>query len=691
MPIARSTRLLASGTTSGTQIDVDTAALDGGRFVVIFRSGQTTMRIFEADGTAVGAPISTSPLSGSGPVVAALGNGQFVAVASATASTGADVSGTSIRAQLFDSNGATVVSTFVVNTTTANNQSQPSIGVLTTGQFVVAWSDDGATADAINTSINARIYNADGTAASAEFKVNAGSPSNLAASAITPLANGQFLVSYTLSPAGQLNERDVVGRIFNANGTAASAEFRINTVTTGQQQDVELATLTDGRFVAVYQSNATFGASAKVFNANGTVSIAEFQVNQTPDGLNFNVDVAALADGRFVITHTSSTSQTVRATVYNSDGTVSVPEFEVEAVQWPFAKSSITALADGRFVVAVSDSDDSTDYPVTAHIFDPRINTGSAAADVISGATLGDTLSGLGGSDTLNGLAGDDVLIGGAGADRLDGGAGTDGASYLTSAARVAVNLATGDGFEADAAGDTLIGIENVTASAFNDSLVGSTAANVLDGVDGNDLIYGNLGNDTILGGAGDDLVFGEQDNDLIYGFFGLDTLWGGGGNDTLWGEANNDALFGEDGNDILLGDDGEDTLFGWNGSDTLYGWTGNDVLWGEQNADRLLGEAGNDTFIGGIGRDTMTGGAGADRFYNASFEMVAGETDIVTDYDSADRYLFQTGANIQYVTFNAPGYGFGAAFHVQVGGGVFILDVMGATTAQLQSQTLFF
>ncbi len=130
--------------------------------------------------------------------------------------------------------------------------------------------------------------------------------------------------------------------------------------------------------------------------------------------------------------------------------------------------------------------------------------------------------------------------------------------------------------------------------------------------------------------------------------------------------------------------------MYGWVGNDTLYGWTGNDVLFGEQG-QWLFGEDGADTFIGGLGRDTMTGGAGTDRFFSANFEIAAGEVDLITDYDAADRYLFQAGASIQYFNFNAPGYGAGAGIHVSLPGGVFILDVFGATTAQLQAQTQFF
>jgi hypothetical protein len=82
-----------------------------------------------------------------------------------------------------------------------------------------------------------------------------------------------------------------------------------------------------------------------------------------------------------------------------------------------------------------------------------------------------------------------------------------------------------------------------------------------------------------------------------------------------------------------------------------------------------------------------MTGGLGADRFFTAGFEMAAGNLDRITAHDAADRYLFQTGTVVSYVAFAG-----GAGMHVGLAGGeLYILDVIGASTAQLQAQTQFF
>jgi Ca2+-binding RTX toxin-like protein len=297
--------------------------------------------------------------------------------------------------------------------------------------------------------------------------------------------------------------------------------------------------------------------------------------------------------------------------------------------------------------------------------------TGSLGSDVIVGDAAGNLLDARDGQDTVYGNAGNDVLLGGIGPDLLFGEADND---------------TLGGSFGQDTLwGGT--GVDALYGDRDNDVLLGEAGNDFIDGGDELDTLYGFLGDDTLLGGTGGDLIFGEQDNDLAYGFFGQDTIWGGGGNDTLFGEQENDVLLGESGNDILLGQEGEDIMYGWIGDDTLYGWTGADALWGEQGADRLFGEDGDDAFIGGLGSDTMTGGAGADRFFSANFEIATGEIDRITDFDTLDRYLFQNGTALTYAGITG-----GAAINVSLGaGGVYSLEVAGATTAQLQAQTLFF
>jgi Ca2+-binding RTX toxin-like protein len=299
--------------------------------------------------------------------------------------------------------------------------------------------------------------------------------------------------------------------------------------------------------------------------------------------------------------------------------------------------------------------------------------TGGSAADNITGDANNNTIAGNAGNDTLNGGNGDDILIGGAGGDALTGGAGIDTASYTTAAAAVTANLATPASNTGEAASDTYNTIENLTGSAFNDTLTGNTSANALDGGAGDDTLIGGAGADALIGGAGTDTASyapstaavtanlatpasntGDAAGDTYSGMENLtggtvaDNLTGDGNNNVISGLAGNDTLNGGDGDDILIGGAGADVLNGGNGTDTasyaaatatvianlttpasntgdaagdsytaienLTGGTGADTLTGNTAANVLDGGSGNDILIGGAGADTLIGGAGTDR-----------------------------------------------------------------------------
>ncbi|ASF48039.1 hypothetical protein [Methylovulum psychrotolerans] len=132
---------------------------------------------------------------------------------------------------------------------------------------------------------------------------------------------------------------------------------------------------------------------------------------------------------------------------------------------------------------------------------------GTLNNDTFTGNALANSLFGQAGNDTLNGGGGNDGLTGGAGDDRLDGGTGTDMAYYNSAATGVTVNLALTTAQNTHGAGtDTLLNIESLNGSTYNDVLVGNYANNTLLGGNGNDVLAGSLGNDTLTGGAGKDI-----------------------------------------------------------------------------------------------------------------------------------------------------------------------------------------
>jgi Ca2+-binding RTX toxin-like protein len=254
----------------------------------------------------------------------------------------------------------------------------------------------------------------------------------------------------------------------------------------------------------------------------------------------------------------------------------------------------------------------------------------------------------IGGDNLANkivGGAGDDSLEGEGGNDKLIGGIGSDTAAYDQALKAVKVNLAIKDAQKTGGAGkDTLVSIENLVGSHFNDTLTGNGSDNKLFGSLGNDLLKGGGGNDTLNGEADNDTLNGGAGNDILNGGAGTDLLQGSTGDDGLNGDADNDTLQGGAGNDTLQGGSEDDILEGGAGNDTLDGDTGNDTasyasavaavtvdlsnlaaqntggagmdtlanidnLIGSKFADTLTGDANDNVIEGGLGNDTLDGG----------------------------------------------------------------------------------
>ena len=95
------------------------------------------------------------------------------------------------------------------------------------------------------------------------------------------------------------------------------------------------------------------------------------------------------------------------------------------------------------------------------------------------------------------------------------------------------------------------------------------------------------------------DTVYGTSDADNVALLGGDDRFVGGNGDDTVQGGTGRDILFGQNGDDSLVGDDGDDKMFGGNGDDTLIGGAGDDQLRGGNGADVFV-------FASGMNRDTL-------------------------------------------------------------------------------------
>ncbi|VVM54546.1 beta strand repeat-containing protein [Pseudomonas fluorescens] len=303
----------------------------------------------------------------------------------------------------------------------------------------------------------------------------------------------------------------------------------------------------------------------------------------------------------------------------------------------------------------------------------------------------------------LTGNSLNNTLFSGTGNNVLNGMTGVDSASYVYAGSAVTVSLAVTTAQATGGSGsDTLIAIENLTGSNYNDTLTGNAAANLLYGGAGNDVLNGGAGLDRMTGGEGSDTYYVSSADDVV---IETNATASTGGSDTVYsyldtytlgahvengrllatgvaaltGNSLDNTLFAAAGNNVLNGSTGVDTASyayagsavtvslalttaqatGGSGADTLIaiesltGSNYNDTLTGNAAANLLDGGAGNDVLNGGAGPDRMTGGEGSDTYYVSSTGDVVIETNATASTGGSDTvysYLaaYTLGANVE-------------------------------------------
>lgn len=199
------------------------------------------------------------------------------------------------------------------------------------------------------------------------------------------------------------------------------------------------------------------------------------------------------------------------------------------------------------------------------------------------------------------------------------------------------------DTLEGGDGNDNLVGKfgnDHLLGGLGNDNLWGGYGDDILEGGEGNDVLRADFGNDELYGGEGNDWLYGDDGDDYIEGGDGNDRLYGGTGLNEIYGGAGNDKLFGGGDNDFIDGGADQDNIHGWGGDDTLRGGGGNDVIAGDDGDDTIYGDAGNDQLIGDAGNDTLYGGEGNDRLVgHTGHDALNGEAgnDIIEGRDGAD------------------------------------------------------
>lgn len=587
----------------------------------------------------------------------------------------------SVAQQRFSATGEDLGPPTFVNTYTDGSQSQNSVRGLLDGGWVVTWTSYDQ--DGSSHGVFQQRFNSDGSASGPETQVNTYTDGSQSNSAIAPLNDGGWVVTWdSYQQVGNLTQ--VFQQRFAADGMPVGEETLVSVIGT-KGHDSVVSPLENGGWIIVWTGfgvDGSYGAIVQqAYASDGTAIGEQTQVNTHFDYIQTDPVVTALRTGGWVVTWTSSGqdssySNGVYQQAYSADGTPVGEETLVNSTTF-FSQDfpAIVALEDGGWMVIwqsqneigsnsythghsniIAQRYDANGNPLGGEVAlsgDPSLFNHSPEATLLENGDVAvvwraenpltfeyeiitsvyditSVFVGTDGDDVLIGTEGDDVLFGGAGADDLHGNAGSD---ILEGGAGEDTILLTGTTHHTS---------DYVAFNASSHTQVGTQARINLEG-----LVRIEAVSD---GGADADIVQLSSEGDAFFlhdaysGFHSSIELSADyAGNESIARIANIEEILGMGGDDVIDLTSPDYSLTGVNIS--IDGGEGDDIIWGSDANEVISGGNGNDTIFGGIGTDVLTGGLGADVFEFTRTSTDTSVTDFVIGEGDSLRFYNTGGA----------------------------------------------
>jgi Bacterial Ig-like domain (group 3) len=256
-----------------------------------------------------------------------------------------------IFAQHYNAAGVAQGGEFRVNSFTTGEQTQPNVGMDAEGDFVIAWGSYGE--DGSKYGIYAQRYNAAGVAQGGEFPVNSFTTNSQSNPSVAMDSTGDFVIAWQ-SYGEDGSKYGIYAQRYNAAGVAQGGEFPVNSFTTNSQSNPSVAMDSAGDFVIAWNSSGqdgnNYGVYAQAYNAAGVAVGKEFPVNSFTTNAQNNPSVAMDSTGDFVVAWES----------YDQDGSnygIYSQRFHLSTKNSPPVGTSntVTTLEDTPYTFAVAD------------------------------------------------------------------------------------------------------------------------------------------------------------------------------------------------------------------------------------------------------------------------------------------------------------------------------------------------
>jgi Ca2+-binding RTX toxin-like protein len=386
-----------------------------------------------------------------------------------------------VRGQFFTAAGGKNGTELLISSPAGTLDRTPSVAVLDDGRVFVAWRSFSANQE----NIKARVYNTDGTPAGIDFVVNSTTAGNQTNPTITILPNGRVSVAW--QSEGEIRSTVINPLVYNGDGSndnwsgGAFAEQLTGSsgsdvlkgnggndaITGGDGGDDLYGGIGIDKIFGGTGNDELFGDSSGdyLYGEDGTDTLSGGSSNDVLNG-GAGADTligdtgsdwasysTAIAGVKAYLSAPGSNTGDALGDTYTSIENLSGSKFSdalagnssANKLKGGGGKDTLSG-GSGNDVLNGGTSADKlsggkgTDYAsyadakagVKAYLSKPSSNRGEATGDTYSsiealvGSKFTDTLTGNAGTNTINGAGGNDLLSGGSGNDFLQGGTGKD-------------------------------------------------------------------------------------------------------------------------------------------------------------------------------------------------------------------------------------------------------------------------
>ena len=248
-----------------------------------------------------------------------------------------------------------------VNVETVGDQFNAVVAAATDGTFAVVWTSTAQ--DGSFDGIYLRRFGADGSPLGGEQLVNTETLADQSDPDLAFLSGGGFVVVWDSDlQDGEL--RGIYGQLFDSTGMKVGSEFPVNATTAGDQNDAVVAAATGGGFLVAWETQAAQDPFedlvVRLFDSSGQPVSGEIALNQTTAGDQEDVDLASDAAGNFVAVWESDgqaeTGEAIVARRLDATGTPVGNEIPVNTTtNGDQLDPDLAVRPDGSFVVAWED------------------------------------------------------------------------------------------------------------------------------------------------------------------------------------------------------------------------------------------------------------------------------------------------------------------------------------------------